>query len=557
MRHISKYIFPLFILLIIIGGCDDQEFLTSEQQTSVGSTGDWTSMQDLENLVIGAYWMTSGEVYGDNQQVYGRLARDMTTDIPVVFNDAGGGYYWGSSDDEVFYYRNPNNPELGTLKKIWQSCYYTIGNCNDGIDFIENEEKMDDPNNWYPRLEGEFRFLRAFNFYILSKTFAPPYSENNKSKKAIPVRKSPVKGFDDASTPRGTVDELYTLMVNDLERAIEVLPETPEDGGNHPNQYNYSRVTKSGAEFLLARIYFQMQQWGKAKDLATSVIEDPKFDLSEDPIEAWNKDTYTRPNEVIWYYQWVAGDGVGHGSNWKFPKAWNVWNATQASWGNTGTLQNTQKYIACSYSFLEKVNWIDNVNDKNETSNALNDLRYLQLYYRFEELGDTTKPRSEYVDSIPIHGGTDTIAHHVAPDTILGLDRPAVWGNKYIRSEGHPPTTNVPLLRLPEMYLTRAIISYLGGNGATQDQGQALSDVNAVRTRAGLEPLEASELTEEAIHEERMKEFAFEGDRLPYLQALRMDIPGGDREDGSVAWDSEKLVFPIPTNETDYSNAID
>jgi hypothetical protein len=99
-------------------------------------------------------------------------------------------------------------------------------------------------------------------------------------------------------------------------------------------------------------------------------------------------------------------------------------------------------------------------------------------------------------------------------------------------------------------------MAFRGGNGASQDLGQALSDVNAVRQRAGLDALSSSELTEEAIHAERMKEMAFEGDRLPYLQALREDIPNGDRGSGSLAWNDPSLVFTIPSSEADFNNAI-
>ena len=104
------------------------------------------------------------------------------------------------------------------------------------------------------------------------------------------------------------------------------------------------------------------------------------------------------------------------------------------------------------------------------------------------------------------------------------------------------------------MYLTRAIIYFLGGNGASQNTSAALADVNAVRQRAGLGNL--SSITEDDIHNERVKELAFEGDWLPYLQALQKDIGPGDREnDETLPWNSPKLVQVTPVNETRYNNA--
>jgi hypothetical protein len=541
------------IIIIVLGACNDEEFLENTARDSNDRTDAWANIQDLENIVIGGYYMTSGTVYSENQYALSTFARDLPTDICHVW-PKGSGLYIYPSEAKNFYERDNTNPRNGALVSIWGSCYSVIANCNEGIDFINNqEEKFDDPNNWYPRLVGELHFLRALNYWYLAKTFAPPYSQDNLNKKGIIMRTEPTEGFGDANKGLGSVEELYQLISDDLDKAIENLPNEPRAGD--PDQYNYSRVTKPAAKFMKARLMFEMQQWDKAKTLATEVINDDRFTLEEDPIEAWNKVWYERPNEVLWYYQWVHGDGVGHeGSDWKFPKPWNSWNAHGTYWGMSGDLNNPYKFISSSYSFLDQVGWIDE--DKNETPDALNDLRYLQLYFRWEEIGDTTKPQSEYVIKVPIHGGSDTILHHVAPDTILEFEQPTVWCDKYYRNQEFPRTVNQPMLRLPEMYLIRAIVSFRGENGANQDIGEARRDINQIRQRAGLNPI-SGKLTEQDIMNELMKEFAFEGARLWFLQALRKDIPGGDRENGTISWNSPNLIFPVPQGERDDNTAID
>lgn len=49
-----------------------------------------------------------------------------------------------------------------------------------------------------------------------------------------------------------------------------------------------------------------------------------------------------------------------------------------------------------------------------------------------------------------------------------------------------------------------------------------------MRERAGLEPL--ASVSEEDIHNERIKEMHEEGGRLDYLRAMHLPIPPGDRE---------------------------
>jgi starch-binding outer membrane protein, SusD/RagB family len=108
---------------------------------------------------------------------------------------------------------------------------------------------------------------------------------------------------------------------------------------------------------------------------------------------------------------------------------------------------------------------------------------------------------------------------------------------------------NLQIIRLAEMYLTRAEADYLGGGG------DPLADLNAVRVRAGLEPLdEISSLDD--ILDERKIEFCFEGHRwfdltrtgkaLDVLSSVpRSNSPGAP----AMLNTPGRQVFPIPNAE--------
>ncbi len=257
------------------------------------------------------------------------------------------------------------------------------------------------------------------------------------------------------------------------------------------------------------------------------VINQSGHDLTNEPIDAWTKVTEADPisNEVVWFYQFYAGDGVGITSNWKYHRGFDVISATRDQGG-----VSTDRNITLSDYFLTQVEWID-PSTLEETAEALDDKRYVQLYKRYEASDAEDNPEPEF-----------------------NLDRPYVWADKYYRGEENPQNTSIPIFRLQEMYLTRAIINFLGGNGASANQTAALEDVNAVRNKAGLNDLTA--ITEEDIHKERMKELAFEGDWLPYRQALKYDILPGNREGVSaIPFNDPSLVQTIPSNETNFNNA--
>ncbi len=103
---------------------------------------------------------------------------------------------------------------------------------------------------------------------------------------------------------------------------------------------------------------------------------------------------------------------------------------------------------------------------------------------------------------------------------------------------------DVPVVRLSEMYLTRAEANQRNSTvvGATP-----LSDVNAIRTRAGLPALTAVTLAD--ILKERKLELAFEGQFLPDAKRTQTAV-------GTLAWNSPKLILPIPQREIDVNKQL-
>ncbi|MDQ3682404.1 MAG: RagB/SusD family nutrient uptake outer membrane protein, partial [Bacteroidota bacterium] len=103
---------------------------------------------------------------------------------------------------------------------------------------------------------------------------------------------------------------------------------------------------------------------------------------------------------------------------------------------------------------------------------------------------------------------------------------------------------NVPVIRLAELYLTRAEANMRLGTvvGATPVQ-----DINRTRQRAGLLPLVV--VTLDDILLERRLELAHEGHRIHDIKRLMGTTDG-------LAYNADKLVFPIPFREINASQGI-
>jgi hypothetical protein len=98
---------------------------------------------------------------------------------------------------------------------------------------------------------------------------------------------------------------------------------------------------------------------------------------------------------------------------------------------------------------------------------------------------------------------------------------------------------NVPVIRLAELYLTRAEANFRLG---TAVGAKPVDDINIIRERVGLDDYSMGNLTLEKILTERQLELAFEGQALHDIKRLEGSV-------GIFPWDSPKLVFPIPSRE--------
>ena len=104
----------------------------------------------------------------------------------------------------------------------------------------------------------------------------------------------------------------------------------------------------------------------------------------------------------------------------------------------------------------------------------------------------------------------------------------------------------IPVVRLAEMYLTRAEANFRNG-GAPVGPNTPLDDVNIIRNRAGLADL--ASVSADAIVNERYLELAFEGDRFFTVKRLKLTANGHP-------YDFTKLILPIPQREIDLGNSL-
>lgn len=127
---------------------------------------------------------------------------------------------------------------------------------------------------------------------------------------------------------------------------------------------------------------------------------------------------------------------------------------------------------------------------------------------------------------------------------------------KWNCSEG-PFDDNIPLVRLPEMFLVKAEAYY-----ELDDENNAVAELEALRTARGLDAyglLDAAPSGDDLIAEildERRRELHFEGHRFFDLKRRAMTIT---KQEGAnpVSYDDYRILAPIPQSQVDNNPELD
>lgn len=279
---------------------------------------------------------------------------------------------------------------------------------------------------------------------------------------------------------RNTVKEVYDQVVKDLLEAEGLMAS------------NYTRasasdaaavVSKSAIQALLSRVYLYMGEWQNAADYATKVISSGKYSLAsgEDYLGMFSAQVAPAGGEVIFELYGSQSNG---------------------GWDNSG------------WQHLPYITGRSSLDEGSGDICATKDL------YDLYENGDIRQQLFNLVDG-------------------------DYWVLKYSgKPGGVPRATNVPILRLSEMYLNRAEAI---ANGATVSGASARGDLEAIAEKRG-----ATVPAQFNVFDERRKELAFEG-HIVYDYArnqkslTRTDFDELNNKD--VPFPSYRWAMPIPLRE--------
>ena len=150
----------------------------------------------------------------------------------------------------------------GTSSFGWRSFYYVSYIANT---IIENGETMTEATSTErSQLIGEAYMLRAYMHFVLANLYGEPYTHCDPvTSKAIPLK---LNSDVNATLKRNTVEEIYTSILSDINKAKELLNVDTWDEGF---TYRFNRLS---IDAFLAKVYLYMGDWDNAYQYASNVI---------------------------------------------------------------------------------------------------------------------------------------------------------------------------------------------------------------------------------------------------------------------------------------------
>lgn len=509
----KKTIITISILLVIIFTGLVQQSCTKLDETVYSDyTGD-LFFQDPNNLIY-AFGVAYTNLYQVAGHKFGLIGFDCGTDITVVPQRGGD---WFDGGEWIRWHRQTWTPSEGYIQRWWNTVYYGINTCNR---LILQFEPLD-PATAEPAI-AELRALRALYYYWLVDIFGN-----------VPI----VDKFDvpaDYKPVNNTRQEVYNFIESELN---DVMPYLSKETGRPM----YGRINYYAAQMILAKLYLNAEvytgtpQLEKANNAVDTIINSNLFSLTSDFFANFEADASTSPEMILGvaFDQVMAPALEIH----LFTLHYNLvdkFGIITASWNG----------ICFQESFFNSFDSID-VRRQGLLFGKQYDAEGNQIQDPSYEKFDPTNPSKPKDPDGPGLNLTPSI--NMLEPNCLRQCGARVAKFPFIAGSDRYTSNDFPIFRYADVLLMKAELLLRAG-----DAGGALTYVNQVRERAGLEGF--TEVNYDNLLAERGRELYCEGWRRSDLIRFGKYLdPRWEKPD--VSPDYVKL-WPIPQSAINTNNNL-
>lgn len=493
MRH--HILFISLASVLVLASCD-KTYLDKEPMDSLGSEFVLTTQDGMQMLLNGAYdELQSYNWYGGLLYLY-----EAAKGPDFFVRNVSGGY--------SFYTENryaESSTYNGNARSLWLTIYNVIRNTTLLLESIDN---VPGDVSELRRIKGEAYALRGLAYFDLCRLFAYPpkfsctwgSAYNEDFKWGVPIVLSADMGLNilDYKVRRASADDCWTYIADQFEMSYKLLrPQWTQNG----------HIGAAAVKVLQSRVALYMEHYSEAVKLCTEWISEYGSNYSMIPYESYATQYYKPFNsEAIWEIKYTESD-------------------------------NLSSYSINYWVRRPTYNMPGNPLDGEVSQN----IGYAKLGLTFGNSGNGLESMRSY--------SADIRQTLICSMGIQGKDYHTI--RRYVGDPYHF-VHNVPVVRLPEVYLNLAEAYWECGNSAAAVE--ALSVITRIRRKA-----DASISTVNNILNERRREFILEGQTYwdyfrkgrnitnrPVMESIGS---GSSIKFGNPTGLSYRVVYPIPLSE--------
>jgi len=490
MKSNSRFIKSALAGVLFLSGISCNSLLDIDADGNI--SGDiYATEAGIQNALVGAYYNLGG-IY-DGVEGGELLGGDFILISTLLSVQSIFEMDWDDANGPA-YSNFVNRNILATNSRVeanWRRAYETLNTLNSILANIDNVTTTSEKN----RIQGEALAMRGILYFEMVRLWGQEYDAATASTDfAIPLLLDPVDE-PGRSPDLNTVEEIYTQVEADLTTASGLLQSLGKNGTN---------ISYYACQAYLMRLAMHKDEFDDAIAFADIII--PEFSLTATPQDAFNNTSNS--TEDIFAIQQNGANNTGDIS--------------------TGT---------------GLTNYYSSLNGK-----GLGAMRVQKLFLT-NPFGDFDNS-PEYDTLVDLRGSIDNLANsdYTVESVTTGFYTNIL--NTFVLSPAKYMSSDrvIPIVRLSEIQLTRAEARAFQSQNLPPDV-TALNDYNAIRTRAGLSALMASDFSlgailYDSILLERKREFLYEGLLLHDMRRR------GESLNGNPAIGAEFLL-PIPQSELD------
>lgn len=445
-------------------------FLTEEPELKQSNEITLSNYDNLNLATAALYGMMQSDAWYDGEFILKGELRCGNAKNPT--SKTGSGRY---RTDTQWNYNESSTYSL------WSYAYYTIARACNVINNVDGKTTSLVTQQMLDNLKAEALFMRALCHFDLVVTYCQPYN-NTTDSLGVPV----VLVTENGKPARDSKKKVYDQIVADLLEAESLMA---DDYTRSDATDQHAVASKAAIQALLSRVYLYMEEWQKAADYATKVINNKNYELADTEVYKLMFSASTAPTGGEIIFELYGSDKNEY-------------------WDNSG------------WAHMSYITSVDGSGDVCATKD---------LYDLYED-GDVRK-------SLFVKNENDYFL------------------NKFYGKNGtEPRATNIPILRLSEMYLNRAEAII---HGARISGTSAEADMRTLADMRGATP---SAATKTGIFTDRRKELMFEGHiAFDYARTntslTRTDFD--DLKNKDVPYPSYMWAMPIPKRERDANPNIE